>query len=155
MTASQARSVHEADDKEGFSFAIRLSMENPFEHHLIHLLSKREPVRVGHLRFVVGHELIRELIIRGAVSLESDSPGALGIQHLSEAESRDLAQPVESRQPESSQIALKDLSCTQNTVKTPEASSKTCAQVQKHMQSDEIPRLDLNGFDFGSSPVGA
>ena len=157
-------SVSEHTLTEG-SFRVSLSEENPFEKRLMGYLKGRIPVQVGRLRFAVGEELISELLIRGADSLEAEYPGALGLQDLLIQETKSdtcLAHPpdpVKNQDQGRKETLESSIPAVEVAQKTESAADKTTPEKQgssassEYMNADEIPRLNLSGFDLGSNPV--
>lgn len=141
-----------------FDLCISLSDENPFESRMIQILRNRLPVQVGRLRYAVGPALIRELLVRGAEELELEQPGSLGLQHL-------LGNYKACTAPAKETGAAPLLSQTEAECPRPSPPSETagenatglingCSEPSRGIPSSEIPKLDLTGFDFGSSPAG-
>ena len=140
-----------------FDLTISFSNENPFESRIIQLLSNRVPVQVGRLRYTVGPGLIKELLVRGAVLLESERPGSMGLQHLLKSE-----QLISSGTEDSEGY---DHHHRASVPKDDPASDSSCGRAvcaqdagsavpQQGITSSDLPKMDLKGFDFGSHPSG-
>ena len=119
-------------------FVVQFNLESPVEQALAQVLSERTPVRVGSLRYLVGSELLLELLLRGAEALEQAYPKALGLQKFLQPSSE---KPLET--------AAKNGAAPNGAAPLAAASLADYAAASLPYR----PRLDVSSFDFGSTPI--
>ena len=120
--------------------AFNLNLHSPVEQKISQIITNKKSIRVGSLRYIIGEDLLKELLLRGAESLEAEFPNVLGINDvLSEFKSLPTLHKIEDKKETKPPCP-----------KPPLAEAKTETSVSQNLV---IPDLNLDGFDFGSSVI--
>ena len=141
-----------AINPEFFRVSLDLCLFSPVESKLSQIIINKSAIQVGHLRYVYGEGLLKELILRGATSLELDYPNALGLNKLS---INKCAEEQISIKKEPEAIQGNQAPKKQDKVKTEPVKVKSVepSPKQKKASISELPKLELDNFDFGSSVI--